>query len=101
MIHTAQGPFQPVLRSQAEVRIAMTQKEIAYLQICLALVFAGAILVSSWLLGDSGQRNTVVFLLIAAWWVPFSALLSAGGHSIRGELTCFKRRIGGLFARGK
>ena len=37
-----------------------------------SLAFAGMILLSSLLLAGSPYRETVTFLLIAIWWVPFS-----------------------------
>ncbi len=80
----------------------MTSKKAGFLQICLALGFAAAMIVAGWLLRGSEYKDTVVFLFIAVWWVPFSALLSIQqGHSVRDELSCFKRQISGLFARGK
>ena len=45
-------------------------------QILTALVFASAILLASYLMRDSRHDQTVQYLLIALWFVPFSMLTS-------------------------
>lgn len=68
----------------------------AKLQLVIAIVFAAAILISSKLLAGTGYGSTVMFLLIAAWWVPYSALNAAEGETpIRDELRCIRRRLFG------
>ena len=52
-------------------------RRIAALQIALSLLFAGAIVLCSYLLGDSSYQDAVTYSLIAAWWVPFTLLLTA------------------------
>ena len=55
----------------------MNKKKIAVFQISIALVFATAILLSSYLLEGTlyaKHTDTVSFLLIAVWFVPFTFL---------------------------
>lgn len=53
---------------------SMSPKRGATLVVLVSLAFAAAILLASYLMGDSPNRETVVFLLIAVWWVPFTYL---------------------------
>lgn len=52
----------------------MTHRKTAILNIAVSILFAIAILVSSWLLQETEHSQTVHFLLIAAWWIPFTIL---------------------------
>lgn len=55
----------------------MNTNKIALLQIGIALFFATAMIVSSLLLTDTPYRqhsDTVIFFLIALWFIPFSWL---------------------------
>lgn len=45
-----------------------------WMQIGLALLCAGVMLVTAYSLADSEYSKTVEFLVIAVWWVPFSYL---------------------------
>ncbi|MFK7767871.1 MAG: hypothetical protein AB8B55_11670 [Mariniblastus sp.] len=49
----------------------------------ISLAFAAAMLLAAWLMGDSDQMSTVVMLLVALWWIPFSTL-SARRNSVCG-----------------
>lgn len=42
--------------------------------ILVSLAFAAAMLLTSFFMADSPHRETVVFLLIAVWWIPFTYL---------------------------
>ncbi len=42
--------------------------------IVISLIAAGAILLSSYLLADSDFSQTVTFLIIAVWFIPFTIL---------------------------
>lgn len=53
----------------------MNTKKIILLQIGIALLFAGAILISSYFMNNSEHSQTITFLLIALWFIPFSYLL--------------------------
>ena len=46
----------------------------ALLNILVALIFAVAILFADSLLAGSEHSDTVKYLLIALWWIPFSFL---------------------------
>ena len=50
----------------------MNQIPIAVLNILVSLIFAMSILATSYLLADTQYRQTVTYLLIAIWWIPFS-----------------------------
>ena len=52
----------------------MTGQKAAILYLVISIVFAIAILFYSWLLRGTGYQSTVMFLLIAVWWVPFYIL---------------------------
>jgi len=56
----------------------MNSKKIAILHIFTALIFAGAILYSSWILGDSEHSETITLIIIALYMVPFSMLSVLG-----------------------
>lgn len=47
----------------------MNSNKIAVLHIVVALIFAGIILVSSWLMGDSDNDNTFTVVTLAAWMI--------------------------------
>ena len=78
----------------------MDKKRAAVLNIAVSIFFAIAILLSSYMLGDSPASETVMFILIAVWWVPFSYLTARGAGntmSIKSEFLCIKRRLTNLF----
>lgn len=52
----------------------MDAKKAGVLQIGTALIFAGAIMFLSWILGDSEYAQTMTLILIALYMVPFSIL---------------------------
>lgn len=49
----------------------MSNKKINILQIGIALFFAAAIILSTYLMKGSEHSDTVMYLLIALWFVPF------------------------------
>ena len=51
---------------------ATSPKRFAPLAILVSLVFAAGMLITSYVMADSPNRETVVFLLIGLWWIPFS-----------------------------
>jgi hypothetical protein len=53
----------------------MSSKTISLLQIGIALIFAGAILLTNNLMNNSEHSGTATFLLIALWFIPFSYLV--------------------------
>lgn len=66
----------PYIRS-----VFMNSKLSAVLIIVVSLIFAAAIVLSSYLLKGSDYAQysqTVTFLLIAVWFIPFSLLTAAG-----------------------
>jgi len=60
----------------------MNPKRAAFFNIVISIIFAVAIILSSHLLKDSEHSQTVLYLLIAMWWIPFSLLTIAG---VKGE----------------
>lgn len=44
--------------------------------IIVSLIFAIAILVSSYLFADTGYADTITYILIAIWFVPFAYLVA-------------------------
>lgn len=52
----------------------MSFKKNTILQIINALLFAGAILLTNYLMNNSDHRETATFLLIGLWFIPFSYL---------------------------
>ena len=59
----------------------MKPKTVAFLLIAVSLAFAGAIVLSSYLLKGSAyayHADTVTYLWIALWWIPFSYLTMKG-----------------------
>ncbi len=65
----------------------MSNKKINFLQIGIALFFAAAIILSNYLMKGSEHSDTVMFLLIALWFVPF-LYLSKLSKNNRKENTC-------------
>jgi hypothetical protein len=59
---------------------ATSPKRSATLAILVSLMFAAGMLIISYVMADSPNRETAVFLMIALWWIPFS-YLSAGNKS--------------------
>lgn len=57
----------------------LSPKQRAAWQIGLALLFAGLMLLFSWLRIGGEDQDTVRNVLIAIWWVPFSILAAAEG----------------------
>lgn len=53
----------------------MSTKIIALLQIGIALLFAGAILLTNYLMNGSEHTETVTFLIIGLWFIPFAYLV--------------------------
>ncbi|MCW8850130.1 MAG: hypothetical protein OQJ81_09160 [Melioribacteraceae bacterium] len=53
----------------------MSNKKNSVLQVLIALLFAGAILLTSYLMNGSEYSKTATFLLIGLWFIPFSYLV--------------------------
>jgi len=89
-----------------EWRRPMNPKKASFLIIVISLFFAAAIIVSSYLLGDTQYEpysQTVMYLLIALWFIPYSALsMTATGErgSIKSDCLSIKRKVSSLFNRG-
>ena len=86
-------------------RDSMSLKKAASLIIAISLLFAAAIILSSYLLNDTQYEQhsqTVVYLLIALWWIPYSILIAGlgGQSSIKAEVHCIKRKVSGLLNHG-
>jgi ABC-type bacteriocin/lantibiotic exporter with double-glycine peptidase domain len=56
----------------------MSPKKAVVLNIIIALIFAGAILLSSWILKDTKHAMTVTYIIIALWFIPSGILTAAG-----------------------
>lgn len=71
----------------------MTFRRAAILNLLISVVFAALMIVLPRYI-DFMDRFTVVGLLLAVWFVPFSILSTAGGpHSVTRELRCLGRRL--------
>ena len=81
----------------------MTPKRAATYNIVISLVFAAAITLASYLIADTqyeGHAQTVTYLLIAIWFVPFTWLSAAGnGKSIPDSIKCDWALIKRKFSR--
>ena len=51
-------------------------KRTGFWLIVVSLVFAALMLLSAWAIPNHDTRTTVVYLLIAVWWVPYSLLIA-------------------------
>ena len=81
----------------------MTPKRAATLNILVSIVFALAMLASSYFLRDTTLSETVLFILIALWWIPFSMLTARGAGpewSVKSEYNCMKRKLSQILNRG-
>ena len=58
----------------------MKPKQAAIVNIFVSLVFAAAIIAAGFLLDETQHKETVMGLLIAAWWIPFSYLSLSGSR---------------------
>ena len=76
----------------------MNPKKAAFLIILISLLFAAAIILSSMYIDDKGSAQTVTFLLIGLWWIPFSYLAAAAGkRSLKSDFRCMKQKVAGFF----
>lgn len=76
----------------------MKPQKAALLNIVVSLVFAAAILISSFVLVDEKLATTVMFVLIALWWIPFSYLSTTRQkRSLKSEYLCLKRSLANRF----
>lgn len=57
--------------------VLLSAPERAALLLTLSLVFAGAMMATSALLGDADSSQTATHLWIAVWWIPFSVIAAA------------------------
>lgn len=87
-------------------RSSMSPKKASTLIIVISLIFAAAIILSSYLLADTQYERlsqTVMYLLIAIWFIPYTLLsMTATGEqgSVKSEYLCMKRKVFSLFNRG-
>jgi len=56
---------------------ALSPRRRSRLLIGVSLLFAGAMLGGSWFL-EGEDSQTITYVLIAIWWIPFSVLSSGG-----------------------
>jgi len=66
----------------------MSPRQTAVWLLGVSVLFAGAMIAVSWLQGPDDSQS-LVYMLIAVWWVPFSLLSSAAGAS--GRRRCANR----------
>ncbi len=72
-------------------KVKMDPKKTARYQLTTALGFAAAILGSSYLLKGSEHGFTVMLILIALWFIPFSIInANSGGKSAKSEIECLR-----------
>ncbi|MBL1214307.1 MAG: hypothetical protein HND52_13195 [Ignavibacteriae bacterium] len=65
----------------------MSNKKINFLQIGVAITFAAAIMLSNYLMKGSEHSGTVMYLLIALWFIPYLYLSSLANKN-RKEKVC-------------
>ena len=53
--------------------------------IAVSLICAAAIVVASALLQGRESADTVTWILVAIWWVPFSLLMARAAKNVRNE----------------
>lgn len=77
---------------ESKLRIKnMDPKKAGFYQIVTSLVFAAAILVTAYLLKDTGYGPTVMFILIGLWVIPFSIInASSKGNGAKSEIECLR-----------
>ena len=63
----------------------MNIKNTGLLHVVTALIFAGAIMYSSWILGDSEHSETITLIIIALYMVPFTILSGCTGKKEKGK----------------
>lgn len=56
----------------------MDSRKAAFLNIVISIIFAVSIVVSNYLLDGTPHDQTVLYILIALWWIPFMLLSMAG-----------------------
>ena len=59
----------------------MTAKKATVLNILISLLFAAAIVISSALVADTETAETMTYILIALWFIPFAYLTGRGVKS--------------------
>ena len=55
----------------------MTSKNNTLSIIVVSLIFVVAIMLSSYIFADTGHSETIMYLLIALWFVPYTLLIRA------------------------
>ena len=71
----------------------MTKKQIQYLNIIIALVFAAAILLTAWVTAGA-YKDTITWILVTLWLIPFFYLSNYAKQRSEGEqLRCIKAKI--------
>lgn len=63
----------------------MTGKRVALIQIGLALIFAGIIILVGFVNNNSSENDTIIGIIIAIWFIPFTYLLKAGDKKINSK----------------
>ena len=66
---------------EGALKSRLTPAQASALLIGTSLFFAGAMIVTSWLLRGSEHAQTATYVLIAVWWIPFSLLTGAACRS--------------------
>ncbi len=56
----------------------MDSRKAVFLNIVISIIFAVSIVVSNYLLDGTPYDQTVLYILIALWWIPFMLLSMAG-----------------------
>ena len=56
-------------------------KKKAYSIVIVSIIFAAAMIASSTIFADSDKLQTIIFLLIAAWFIPFFYIIKVKDQS--------------------
>jgi len=92
-----------IIHNLEKWRVFMSPKKAASLIIVVSIIFAMAITFSTSVLDGTPYNQTVRYLLLALWFIPFSLLSIAGTveeGSVKAEYLCIKRKVTSLLNRG-
>ncbi len=55
----------------------MHPKKAGWLLIGISILFAIAMIITPNVIADEGQAQTIIFVLVAMWWIPFAYFIKA------------------------
>jgi len=76
----------------------MNPKKVMQYQLLIAILCALTIIMSSVFIGDKSYADTITFMIIAVWWIPFTFLLEQ--TSAKCEIKWVRNKLSNLTSRG-